>query len=178
LDQECKYSLSSIVSTNKYLIVLVDISGAPSGLIKGMLLVKAGIDHIMSPKSMVKVKSSDISTDDFAYVVFKSMSAPSEPCKDFGKYLDPDQTATDSFMDKPQKKLSDMYVRMLVGLGLKPQQCKTYMQTSLKLDNVTLMGVADPTGSIPYGMIFIPGCELYEVFYYAVGRTSNKFLLR
>lgn len=137
-----------------------------SGLIKGMLVVKSGIDRIIIPKSMVKAKSSQVSTDDFAYVIFKSMSSPSKPCKAFGKYLDPEEVAADSFVKQSPTKLSDMYVRMLVGLGLSPQQCNGYVKDSLKLPGLrhcSFMGVADPTGSIPYGMIFIPGCELYSM---------------
>ncbi|KAL3779195.1 hypothetical protein ACHAWO_008101 [Cyclotella atomus] len=53
-----------------------------------------------------------------------------------------------------------MYRRILIGLGLAPQLCTDYVRQSKKTDGLMhthLMGVADPTGCIPFGKVFIPG---------------------
>ena len=134
-----------------------------SGLIKGILFVKEGIDCIQIPDSMIKAPPSEISNDNRAFLVFKTSSAPSKDSALLERYLDPTKATTNSFIINPQDELSKMYQRALTGLGVSNQLCDDYVKQSRDVSALKhwhLMGVADPTGQIPYGEIFIPGCKL------------------
>lgn len=143
----------------------IRIIGPRVGLIKGLLLVKQGIDRIQIPKSMIKAMPAKTEygekAPEVATVVFKN-TAPSNPNKDLGKLLDPNAKPCDKYMGELQDKLSSMYQRILVGFGVSEELCNAYVQRARKvktLRHATLMGVADPTGKISYGQVFIPGCE-------------------
>jgi hypothetical protein len=127
-----------------------------SGFVKGMLLaVKQGIKRIQIPESMIKVHPSKSCKDEWAAVVFKKLSAPSQDNKYLGRHLDPNEEPPLSFKEKKHKELSDMYQRILIGLALAPQLCTKYVRQSRKTEGLMhthLMGV-------PFGEVFIPGCE-------------------
>ena len=112
---------------------------------------------------MIKAPPSEVSNSDAAVLIFKTASAPSKDSALFERYLDPDENTTEGFITKSQKELSEMYQRALTGLGVSKQLCNDYVKQSRKVSGLKhwhLMGVADPTGQIPYGEVFIPGCEL------------------
>lgn len=132
------------------------------GLIKGMLLVKSGIERIQIPESMIKVGPSKTSSNNWATAIIKKLYAPSAHNKLLGRLLDPNQDPPNSFKVEYQKSLSDMYQRILIGFGVPKCICDDYVRRSRNVDSLMhthLMGVADPTGCIPYGEVFIPGCE-------------------
>ncbi len=132
------------------------------GLIKGMLLVKSGIERIQIPESMIKVGPNKTSSSDWVTVIIKKLYAPSAHNKLLGRLLDHYQDPPNSFKVEYQKSLSDMYQRILIGFGVPKCICDDYVRRSRNVDSLThthLMGVADPTGCIPYGEVFIPGCE-------------------
>lgn len=140
-----------------------------------MLCVKEGINRIQIPDSMIKVLDVESTDEDWADIVFKKLSAPSEDNKLLGRYLDPDEGAPASYETNPQKKLSGMYQRILIGFGVPKPICKKYVQQSLVTSNkrhTHLIGVADPTGCIPYGQVFIPGCKC-DFQPYTNGSTST-----
>ena len=110
---------------------------------------------------MIKMLPIDSSTDNRAIIAFKKLSAPSDDNNYFGRYLDPNEETTKSFETRPQKKLSEMYQRILIGYGIPKSMCDDYVKRSQKIDGLKhmhLLGVADPTACIPYGHVFIPGC--------------------
>eukprot|EP00804_Cyclotella_cryptica_P029472 CCRYP_011281-RE/>CCRYP_011281-RE protein AED:0.21 eAED:0.21 QI:965/1/1/1/0.88/0.84/19/194/1883 len=150
--KDCPYSTSDALQ--------VRIIAPKLGLIKGMLLVKRGIKHIQIPESMIKVMPSKSSNKKWATVIFKKLYAPSTQNKLLGRMLDPNGNPPNSFKVERQKSLSDMYQRILIGFGVPKLVCDDYVKLSRnveKLRHAHLMGVADPTGSIPYGEVFIPG---------------------
>ena len=101
-------------------------------------------------------------SSDKVTIVFKMLTAPSDENEKLGRFLDPSEEAPNSFVTKSRKDLSDMYQRMLIGYGVGQSICRAYVKQSRRtegLRHATLIGAADPTGSIPYGKVFIPGCE-------------------
>ena len=101
-------------------------------------------------------------SSDKVTIVFKMLTAPSDENGKLGRYLDPSEEAPNSFVTKSRKDLSDMYQRMIVGYGVDQSICKKYIKQSRSTEGLRhthLMGTADPTGSIPYEWVFIPGCE-------------------
>jgi hypothetical protein len=160
------YLLRCKLTSNAALLFIVEVSFLVayfSGFGKGMVLtVKQGINRIQIPESMIKVGPSKSCQDEYALVVFKKLSAPSQDNKYFGRFLDPAEEPPASFLRKSHKDLSDMYQRVFIGLGLPPWKCAEYVRRSRKNDgkmHANLTGVADPTGCIPRGEVFIPGCE-------------------
>lgn len=150
-------SSSSLLLTYIHLRICISCSG----LIKGILFAKPGIKHIQIPKSMIKVLGSKPSSDEVT-IVFKMLTSPSDENGQLGRFLDPSEKAPESFVTKSRKDLSDMYQRMLIGYGVDQSICREYVKQSRRtegLRHATLIGTADPTGSIPYGKVFIPGCE-------------------
>lgn len=146
----------------------IRIVGPRLGLIKGLLLVKRGINKIQIPASMLKALPSDTSFDEIATLIIKT-TAPSQPNKDLGKLLDPNAEPRETFMEECQKPLlklagdkkgPTMYQRILLGFGVSETLCDAYAKQARYaegLRHATMMGVADPTGKIPYGQVFIPG---------------------
>lgn len=68
------------------------------GLIKGMLLVKKGIERIQISESMIKVMPSKTSRGHWATIIFKKLYAPSVQNKLLGRLLDPNKDPPNSFM--------------------------------------------------------------------------------
>ena len=159
LDLTCECAIFSyFCSTGKLNIFSIP----QSGLVKGILLVKEGIDCIQIPDSMIKAPPSEVSNDDRVFLIFKTAFAPSKNSALLERYLDPVKKTTNSFITKPHKELCKMYQRILTGLGVSKQLCDDYVKQSRDVSGLKhkhLMGVADPTGQIPYGEVFVPGCE-------------------
>ena len=134
----------------------------PRGFAKGILLEKEGIKRVQLPQSMIKMLPVDSSTDNRAIIAFKKLIAPTYENILFQRYLDPEEETADSFKTKSHAKLSNMYQRILIGYGIPKTICDNYVKRSQNIDrrkHVHLLGVADPTACIPYGQVFIPGCE-------------------
>jgi hypothetical protein len=149
-------------------VVQIRIIGPKIGVIKGLLCAKLGIKHIQIPESMLKVQCSRVGkelaneNDDLAAFVFKR-SVPSKTNQNFDRVLDSEKDdPPPSYLDDQTKALSKMYIRMLMGFGIPKTYCECYVRKAKdpkKRKHATLMGVADPTGHIPYGSVFIPGCK-------------------
>lgn len=137
--------------------------GSKVGFIKGMLTAKRGITRIQIPDSMRKAPNSDKTTpnDDLVTLILKS-SAPSDPNWYFGRFLDPIKEPPESYTNETKKVMSDMYQRILIGYGVPRRILDEYTLNAKKVKHqkhCNLVGVADPTGHIPYGSVFIPGCK-------------------
>ena len=127
------------------------------GIFKGMLVEKPGIDKIQLPPSMKKVLPSLVNGDDWACLLVTSAGRhPGERNLQIAKLLRGDpipKTFT-------SRRLKDMIMRLWEGLGVPRSVCLHYAKTSENppnLNHASLVGVADPTGCIPDGHIFVPG---------------------
>ncbi|KAL9185901.1 hypothetical protein ACHAXT_003678 [Thalassiosira profunda] len=142
--------------------VQVRIMGPTIGLFKGMLLAKEGIAAIQLPReSMMKAPPSEACDEDWVCVVLKNVF-PGDANKQLGKHLDPDESARASYTNPMNKlkKISKMYRRMLIGYGVRKDDVAAYAKASrdpAHLKHAHLKGVADPTGKIPEGRVFITG---------------------
>lgn len=148
--------------------VMVRVVSPKKGLFKGILTAKPANEikenHFQFPESMRKALPSKRHSQHLndATLIRKSICAPSESNRKFGRFLDPNQEAPESFIEEKQKELSKMYKRILEGFGVPNRIVDDYRSRALyvhDLKHANLMGVADPTGHIPYGSIFIPGCK-------------------
>lgn len=125
---------------------------------------------------MIKVKGLEFSANDSATIVFKK-AAPSVENKYHGRYLDPSEEAPLSFLEKKHKDLSEMYQRMLIGLGVSQRMCKSYVIRSRSTEGLMhthMMGTADPTGCIPYRKVFISGRELQIIILALIKRVHSQ----
>jgi hypothetical protein len=64
------------------------------------------------------------------------MGSCSQDNKYLGRHLDPNVDPPFSFKEKKHKELSDMYQRILIGLGLAPQLCTKYVRQSRKTEGL------------------------------------------
>jgi hypothetical protein len=130
------------------------------GLIKGMLMRKAGIQKIQLPPSMRKVGPSRKNKSDWVVMIAKGLF-PSTSNVNIGKYLDPESPdPCSSFLQRPAKPLSKMYDRLMVGLGVPEAVLKKYKTRAKQmkgLKHAHLKGVLDPTGMLPEDSILVTG---------------------
>eukprot|EP01082_Thalassiosira_pseudonana_P006004 g5635.t1 g5635 contig2:949286-952998(+) len=130
------------------------------GIGKGMLCVKDGIDKIQIPReSMLKVGKSANSMpkhrDGFILSIVNLM--PSSQGYVVGKILfDKDPTKSDKGKLKPPA--SDAW-RLLFDKGVRQNTLKQYVEDYKfgGIRHASVIGLIDPTGSIPNGMVYIPG---------------------
>jgi hypothetical protein len=132
------------------------------GILKGVLMRKPGIDRIQLPPSMVKVSPSknkeSRKSDEAILLITKQGRHPTSFNTQLAKQL-AGKDLSPSF-DKSIKKLSDMICRMLIGLGVPVALMNEYVRRSQrreKLRHAWIVGVADPTGGIPEGHVFVTG---------------------
>jgi RNA dependent RNA polymerase len=126
-----------------------------------MLLKKAGIDKIQIPPSMMKaLPSRKNKRVEWVYLIAKGVY-PTKPNVNIGKYLDPDSDGPpESFLKRPSKRLSDMYVNLMHGLGVPLNVVERYRRNAMKmkgLKHTHLRGVRDPTGLLPEDAVYVTG---------------------
>ncbi|CAJ1388393.1 unnamed protein product [Effrenium voratum] len=134
--------------------VQVRVVGPQLGVIKGLLTWKPGIDVIQVPPSMRKVPPSKTCHDDWACITVMD-TFPGNLAKKL-----PNQTA---FGGRPSlwqpKDVSDMLELLLSCHGVPSQFLASYKKQKQRPE-AWMVGVADPSGAIPAGHIFLPG--LYQ----------------
>jgi ribosomal protein L24 len=134
------------------------------GILKGMLVRKRILEGppIQLNASMLKVPPSthpEALMDRAALLICKLgvYTRSGMPNDYIGKLLNQQQKPPKSF--KP-KKLSDMVLRLWQGLGVPADICQEYAKESLRPCNIChawVVGVADPTGSLPPGHVYVTG---------------------
>lgn len=142
------------------------------GVYKGMLVKKRASAEaaasIELPWSMKKVmKSTHPNPLPGAYIVIcKTGVHPSSGSANeyIGRKLDPSLKAPPekSFKSKIKKPLSDMVFRLWQTMGVPKQLCAEYKKESLNTDrrnHAWLVGVPDPTNSLPPDTVFVPGMK-------------------
>jgi len=128
------------------------------GFFKGMLLGTSSITKIQLPKSMLKVDPSKTNKDDRAKLLVNNIF-PSDNNRNLSKYLDKGKKKPPKSFYM-QKELSRMYSFVLEGLSSEKSVVNHYIKRSKFLNGVkhtNLIGVADPTGKLPIGKIFLTG---------------------
>lgn len=141
------------------------------GICKGMLMrkrIESG-PPIQLPDSMFKVPKSECLDvkQDTAIVVCKNGVHPSPGSANeyIGRRLDPlglRPPPEKSFKEKIKTPLSDMVFRLWKSMGVSGEACKEYKKKSLQPENrnhAWLVGVPDPTGTLPPDTVFVPGMK-------------------
>ncbi|KAL7486177.1 hypothetical protein ACHAW6_011774 [Cyclotella cf. meneghiniana] len=138
------------------------------GVFKGVLVRKRQSTGppIELNESLQKVLPSTLEdADDHGYIVIKR-TFPSHANLQIGRLFRRDRAVTKSFKASVQSrekcKLSDMYVRLLNGLGVPKEMTDEYskLYKNLKhLRHTHLVGVADPTGKLPPNTVFVTGVK-------------------
>ena len=136
------------------------------GIFKGMLCRKRVTDgsFIQLPESMLKVPPSlDLEVDDRACLLITKNGFHANKTNWYvGRKLDPSQKPPPqkSFDSKLKKPLSEMVTRMWKGLGVPEAVFEPYVKKATKnqyLQHAWIVGLADPTDSLPPGHVFVPG---------------------
>ncbi|CAK9096283.1 unnamed protein product [Durusdinium trenchii] len=136
--------------------VQVRIFGARVGVLKGVLTLKEGIEKIQFAKeSMQKVGPSRISSDDQVWVVVTKVF-PSATGLQIGKWLKTGRPQ--KALKEKQKKLSPMVERVLKSLEISSEELERHKKEEFRQE-AFVVGVADPTGQLPEGQIFISGLQ-------------------
>lgn len=126
------------------------------GVFKGMFVEKPGITKIQLSKSMQKVARSQISDENWAFLLIKGCF-PSKTSVQVAKYvLPPDVSAGGKYFNE----LTSMVTRLWNVLGVPESVIEKYIENTKdikKRKHSFVVGLADPTGAIPQGHIFVPG---------------------
>lgn len=141
------------------LAVQVRIFGPRLGVYKGMLCRKPGIHSIQLTPSMRKVPPSVSNSDDWVCVVV-IRSCPSSTCVDMGRYFAGDAVRP-SFRAKP---LCAMVSRLLITLGVPKTVLNNHKNCKIPAHS-WLVGLADPSGAIPAGYVFMTGFDTFHSKY-------------
>jgi hypothetical protein len=135
------------------------------GLYKGMLVVKKGITKIQLPASMKKVGPSELrdgNNQKKVYFLIKGIF-PSKNNLHVAKRLN-NQVPPKSFQPP---KLSKMACAVFLARGVPKDMLQEYVQKSCGnrgkyLQHAFLVGLRDPTNSIPEGHVFVTGSGTTE----------------
>ncbi|KAL3799924.1 hypothetical protein HJC23_007397 [Cyclotella cryptica] len=138
------------------------------GVFKGVLVRKPQSTGppIELNESLQKVlPSTQEDAADNGYIVIKR-TFPSKANLQIGRLFRRDRAVTQSFKRSLQSnedcKLSDMYIRLLNGLGVSKDITEEYskLYRNIKhLRHTHLVGVADPTGKLPPNTVFMTGVK-------------------
>lgn len=168
--------LESLLGNNKYarmtVAVQVRIFSPGLGIFKGMLMRKRGITGIELQPSMLKVGPSltNSESDDAILVINKAGRSPSKPNEYIGRLINPHLTPPPKTFDKdlkPLNKSSDMITNMFIMCELSESLVLDYVKSSRRRDGLRhayVVGVADPTNSIPFGQVFITGFKHIKTY--------------
>jgi hypothetical protein len=143
--------------------IQVRIFGPKIGWYKGMLMKKPGIDRIELPPSMRKVEKSKLKKSPDWVVLVIHANFPSEQCVMMGRAQNPHQKdPTPRWVDNNLKCLDEasMFWHLLLLNGVPEATIQNYSNNSKFWDyrkHCHLVGVADPTNSLPKGTIFLTG---------------------
>jgi hypothetical protein len=132
------------------------------GIFKGVLMVKEGIKKIQLPGSMKKVDAAQASRGESDFPVLLANNVfPSLSCKKAAKSIDPTLDNPTKSMVKDRKPLGQSAKRVFCANGVNPDYFDHYAVESCRdphgLRHAYLVGVADPTGSLCPGTVFVSG---------------------
>jgi ribosomal protein L24 len=137
----------------------VRIVSSKHGIFKGMLVEKPGISKIQLPESMRKVGPSEHSDTENVQLLIKGVFPSKSNALHLPKVFNPEKEAPKSFCPR---KLSDMICNVLKIRGVPAGVIDAYRDQShgnrgSGLEHTFLIGVSDPTESIPPGFVFVTG---------------------
>jgi hypothetical protein len=169
----------SLINASRVVAVQVRLFIPSMGVYKGMLVKKRATEAapIQLPWSMQKVLKSTHpkALQGGAIVICKTGVHPSPGSANeyIGRKLDPTlrgEPPEKSFKSKIKKPLSNMVFRLWQTMGVTKQMCEVYKKESLTTDrrnHAWLVGVPDPTNSLPPDTVFVPGmktCQFSDIF--------------
>ena len=140
----------------------VRVFGPRVGVAKGMLVVKPGIDRIQLPPSMMKVgPSREAGIDRAAVVITKNGIYPFPAHCYTARNLSGGKEPPKSF--RPTM-LSSMLLSLLKSLGVPSELLEQYIaeyqaDRGKKMKHANLVGLTDPTNSLPSGHVFLTGVQ-------------------
>eukprot|EP00923_Selenidium_pygospionis_P044310 GHVN01076579.1.p1 GENE.GHVN01076579.1~~GHVN01076579.1.p1 ORF type:complete len:510 (-),score=50.18 GHVN01076579.1:1119-2597(-) len=155
------------VFAQRAICIQVRIYAPTLGIYKGMLMrkkIEAG-PKVLLPTSMKKVPASNHPERNETTVTLLINQAGVDPgasSLQIGRLpsIDFNKTPRKSFKPKP---LSNMMTRLLIGSGVPNPIVKEYEKASAKniekINHAFVRGVADPTGAIPPGKVFLTGIK-------------------
>ncbi|KAL7545469.1 hypothetical protein ACHAWF_008824 [Thalassiosira exigua] len=146
----------SVPAQRAFAIQVRIIGPSEIGIAKGVLFLKKGIDRIQIPSSMVKVEKSKIKPLHNDVVLNINRIYPSDSHETMERLLntDRDEPPSQTMLDNIKKPGHDV-LRVLIRLGVSEDIIEQYKERFDSLRNETttkhanLIGVMDPTGSIP-----------------------------
>lgn len=148
-----------------YQCIQVRVIAPKLGIFKGILCPKPDIDRIELPRSMLKVGPSRVCpSEDWVCLVVKN-TFPTSKNVQLGRSLTLQNSTPPSlshFRNKDQGP-GEMVERLWRSLGVKRSISARYAKrcnqkgTLAGLKHAYLLGVADPTGFLPRGHVFVPG---------------------
>ena len=148
------------------LAVQVRVVAPQLGVFKGMLMRKTGIKGVQLTKSMRKVPpSASKSAGSWAMVITKRVY-PTKSSNAMAKRFSPPHQGqfTPSSRTNDEKPLNDMVSMLLEGIGVPRSVVHAYRAKPHNEHTSCVVGVADPTGELPAGTVFLTGTRLSEVF--------------
>lgn len=132
------------------------------GVFKGVLCPKQGIDCIELPRSMQKVGPSKAKPRERWVCMLVKQTFPTSKNVQLGRQLDHSSQPSLSYF-KRDRSAGDMIERLWKSLGVPQRTFISYARRCNKKDSIRglkhayLLGVADPTGNLPEGTVFVPG---------------------
>ena len=166
--------LGSHVRGKQTMAIQVRLFAPKLGIFKGMLVEKYGITKIQLPPSMMKVGPSQSCTVLETIVLLVKSIFPSKTTAQVSHVLNLNwaEPSLKSFQPDQTLKLSTMITDLWQSQGVPSALIQSYKKSLTHMKEVHhsfLVGVADPTGSIPEGYIFVPGmgvkqCVLENLF--------------
>ena len=132
------------------------------GIFKGVLCPKRNVDQVELPTSMQKVKPSKVRpAADWVCLIVKNI-CPTSKNVQIGRELNSDAAPCLSYFRRDNGP-GEMIERLWQSQGVPLGTCKQYAKRCNKKGSISglkhsyLLGVADPTGQLPKGHVFIPG---------------------
>lgn len=138
------------------------------GMFKGVLMkkiIEQGEPPIQIPSSMIVVGPSRAGEDrrESGFLVINRNGVHPNSTNAFvDRFLKGTGTTLTFRNELKKKKLSGMIVRLLLGLGVPEVISSQYKKECLKeetLRHAFVVGLADPTASLPPGSVFVPGLD-------------------
>ena len=154
--------LAKLVGTPEIAAIQVRIYSSSLGHFKGMLMAKTQITRIQLPKSMLKVEASleNNRLDTDVFLVCKGIF-PSKPSKMVDRHLNPTLKDPPRSAEKQLYELSGMVKNLMVLAGVPRETVDRFGKDASEDWNrkhwAFCVGVADPTGCLPEGSVFVTG---------------------
>jgi hypothetical protein len=147
------------------------------GWFKGMVVAKVGATQIELPPSMQKVEPSHNCHDDEDVFVLFNRLFPSKSNENMDRWLNPYLACPSQSSMKHLGGLKAMGLNLLLMKGVPRNVVEEYANRSQgDYEHRTwsfVVGVADPTGSLPPGSVFITGLGVHHS-----GSSRNVFVTR